>query len=490
MTENKDYKTILIENTIKCIDAVLVIVLLIVSWDFYRRGGTLRIDKILLPEFSIMEWLYLLLLALLWNCIFSLMHMNNLSALKNESWQELGLRVFFSVTIGAILVVPCADLVDMGQTSRNFILVFWGASMITFYVYRIILALILSWKDMHHSKLSHALIVGLNARSTSLSRNLTRPESKYHFLGFVDDNIGDDRVDNQLQDYDVKKPLSLICSLTEFEEYISKNHVDEVFVTLPVRSFYDEIFRIINVCTTQGIKTRLINDLFDFKINISNYVDENLSGYMIDYDKIKRPALQTDLKRIFDIVVSLSALIILFPVFLIIAAAIYFDDGSPVFFLQQRIGRNKRRFKLFKFRTMVRNAEKIQSELEVLNEVNGATFKITDDPRIIKVGKFLRKSSLDEIPQFMNVLIGNMSIVGPRPLPIRDFDRFYKNTHRRRFSIKPGITCLWQISGRNEIDFEDWMELDLQYIENWNLYKDFLILLKTIPVVLCGKGAK
>ncbi|MCI5144035.1 MAG: sugar transferase, partial [Candidatus Electrothrix sp. AR3] len=134
--------------------------------------------------------------------------------------------------------------------------------------------------------------------------------------------------------------------------------------------------------------------------------------------------------------------------------------------------------------------EKLQVQLEEQNEIQGAAFKMTEDPRVTKIGKILRRTSLDEIPQFVNVLIGNMSIIGPRPLPIRDFERFYKNNHRRRFSVKPGITGLWQISGRSDIDFEDWMNLDLQYIADWSLWMDFKILFKTIFVVFHGTGAK
>ena len=144
---------------------------------------------------------------------------------------------------------------------------------------------------------------------------------------------------------------------------------------------------------------------------------------------------------------------------------------------------------MLKFRTMVRNADQQQSLLEDQNEADGPAFKITNDPRITQVGKFLRKTSLDEIPQFLNVFMGSMSIVGPRPLPIRDFKLFYQNEHRRRFSKKPGITGLWQVGGRNEQDFEEWMRLDLEYVDNWSLILNLKIIIKTIFVVLSRKGA-
>jgi lipopolysaccharide/colanic/teichoic acid biosynthesis glycosyltransferase len=165
------------------------------------------------------------------------------------------------------------------------------------------------------------------------------------------------------------------------------------------------------------------------------------------------------------------------------------DSDGPAIFSQERIGLNKRRFRLYKFRSMVQNAEKLQAQLESLNEVKGPVFKITDDPRITGVGRFLRKTSIDELPQFFNVLKGDMSLVGPRPLPVRDYSGFNNDWQRRRFSVRPGITCLWQVSGRSSVSFEQWMRLDIQYIDHWSLWLDIKILAKTIPAVLKGSGA-
>jgi lipopolysaccharide/colanic/teichoic acid biosynthesis glycosyltransferase len=158
-------------------------------------------------------------------------------------------------------------------------------------------------------------------------------------------------------------------------------------------------------------------------------------------------------------------------------------------FVQKRLGLNKRPFHIYKFRTMVATAEQQVHELEHLNEVSGPVFKIKDDPRITPIGKLLRKTSIDELPQLFNVLEGEMSLVGPRPLPIRDYEGFSEDWQRRRFSVRPGITCLWQIKGRSSIPFEKWMQLDLQYIDRWSLWLDFEILARTIPAVLKGSGA-
>jgi lipopolysaccharide/colanic/teichoic acid biosynthesis glycosyltransferase len=160
-----------------------------------------------------------------------------------------------------------------------------------------------------------------------------------------------------------------------------------------------------------------------------------------------------------------------------------------VFFLQERLGLGKRKFKIYKFRTMVTNAEELIGNLEHLNQSQGPTFKLRNDPRITRLGAFLRKTSLDELPQFINVLLGHMSLVGPRPLPLRDYRGFSEDWHRRRFSVKPGMTCLWQVMGRSSVSFDRWMELDMSYIDTWSIWLDFKILFQTITVVLRGSGA-
>jgi exopolysaccharide biosynthesis polyprenyl glycosylphosphotransferase len=199
--------------------------------------------------------------------------------------------------------------------------------------------------------------------------------------------------------------------------------------------------------------------------------------------------LQLLAKRAVDTVVSLAALIVLAPLMVTVAILIKVTSPGPVFFAQDRVGMNQRRFRIYKFRSMCIDAEEKKKELAHLNEIaDGPAFKMKNDPRITKIGRFIRKTSIDELPQLFNVLHGEMSLVGPRP-PLPDEVKKYEWLFRKRLSVKPGITCVWQISGRSNITFERWMEMDNEYIENWSIWLDIKILFKTVPAVLLGRGA-
>lgn len=193
-------------------------------------------------------------------------------------------------------------------------------------------------------------------------------------------------------------------------------------------------------------------------------------------------------KRCFDAMMAAVALLLLSPVFLVIAAAIRLEGSGPIFYCSSRVGRGARKFRFYKFRSMVVGADTYRDHLLHQNEADGPVFKIADDPRITRVGRFLRRSSLDELPQFWNVLIGDMSLVGPRP-PIPDEVLNYEAWQLRRLSVRPGITCLWQISGRSRIGFDEWMRLDMEYIDRQSFGLDLAILARTLPAVLSGEGA-
>jgi exopolysaccharide biosynthesis polyprenyl glycosylphosphotransferase len=276
--------------------------------------------------------------------------------------------------------------------------------------------------------------------------------------------------------------------LEQLNSVIADQPVDEVLVALPMDKYGPLIEAIVRQCEEQGIIVRVRTEMSGLQIGRS-YMDELHGVPVLTVQSGPVDGWQLIMKRIIDILGSAGLLLVLLPLFAIAALLIKFDSRGPILFAQERVGYNKRRFKVLKFRTMSVDAEKQQHIYEHLNEVEGPVFKIKKDPRITRVGAFLRRFSIDELPQLVNVLKGDMSLVGPRPLPVRDVERIDKQWHRRRFSIKPGITCLWQVNGRSNIGFNDWVRMDLDYIDKWSLGLDLLILMKTIPAVLKGPGA-
>ena len=253
---------------------------------------------------------------------------------------------------------------------------------------------------------------------------------------------------------------------------------------------FEQVEYVIRACELEGVEVWLIADFFSTQISRTS-LDELLGRPLLIFRTAPEASWQGLAKQLMDLLGALILLALLAPLFLAIAVAIKLTTRGPVFFRQQRSGLSGAPFTLYKFRTMVTNAEQFQHELAAMNEMSGPVFKVTNDPRVTPIGKFLRKYSLDELPQLFNVLRGEMSLVGPRPLPVDEVKRFDNLAHRRRLSVKPGLTCLWQISGRNQIsDFKEWVRLDLEYIDNWSLWLDLKILILTIPVVLRGTGAK
>jgi exopolysaccharide biosynthesis polyprenyl glycosylphosphotransferase len=376
--------------------------------------------------------------------------------------------------LGTCVIGGITGLFYPGLHNSYFILVFWVSAAILTITARMTLRLILIAVRYRGRNLRHIVVLGTNERAVRFAEKIrAHKDMGYNILGFVDNEF-------------VAKGehTELLSDLDRFSEV-----VDEVVVALPMPSFYRETREILGLCEEQGIKVRFITDmLFDLSHVKSTieYMDDTpiLTLYMGPHD-----GFLLRIKRIMDITISALALILLAPLFVMIGILIKIDLRGPIFFVQERVGYNKRRFEFYKFRTMTSDAEKRQAEMEHLNEVSGPVFKIKDDPRVTKIGKILRKTSMDELPQLFNVLKGDMSFVGPRPLPIRDYKRFEKNWQKRRLSVRPGLTCLWQIQGRNELSFEKWIELDMEYIDHWSLLLDLKILVKTIPAVVRGTGA-
>jgi len=279
----------------------------------------------------------------------------------------------------------------------------------------------------------------------------------------------------------------LINSEEDIFKKIVLKGIDDIFYCMPVSDTHYDVEKIIMEAEQIGISVHILQEEFFESIKETDFLNRKFDNSFVTHQTTPAKYLSLKIKEIFDIFFSTLILVVTIPVMVLISILIKLEDGGPVFFKQERVGQNGRRFVCFKFRSMIPNAEKLLDELHHQNESDGPTFKIENDPRITKIGKFLRKTSLDEFPQFYNVIKGEMSVVGPRP-PLLSEVKQYEKYQLRRLSMKPGITCIWQVSGRNSVSFAEWMKMDLDYIDKWSLSLDVKIILKTIGVVFKANG--
>ena len=400
--------------------------------------------------------------------------------LVRGEWKEIGIAVLMS----SMVLLATTMALPLQQGSKKAVLLFALYSGLLIWLGRMLIRAILGTVSHRTRDRQHLLLVGSNARACEFAtRIVTKPQLGYHLLGYIDDpHPGQSSTT-------LTYPLRFLGTLQEFDVIIDREPVDAVMVALPIRSCYEQMQWIIARCELQGIPVHLLADFFPLKI-VRPWPTEFEGVPLLTLAAGPSAAWHDTLKRLFDIVVAIGMVGLLAPVLLLTAFVIKISaPADPVFFIQTRVGHHRRRFKMLKFRTMVPQAEQLQAQLEPLNEAQGPVFKIKNDPRVTTVGHFLRKTSLDELPQLFNVLKGDMSLVGPRPLPVRDVERFEAAWLKRRFSVKPGMTCLWQVNGRSETAFDEWIAQDLAYIDQWSFGLDVKILLKTIPVVLRGTGA-
>jgi len=324
-----------------------------------------------------------------------------------------------------------------------------------------------------------AIIVGSGRRASKAWRGVrTRYYSSIKVLGFVDDR------DTSEMPMDVARRY--LGSVDDLNDLLLNEVVDVILIAMPMRSCYPLMQRAVHLAEDVGVQVVCLEDIYSTRrhpIDRSQAIFRDLAPQQEHY--LKRLLI----KRVVDISGAVGGLLLLAPLFLCIAVGVKLSSKGPVFFHQQRCGHRRRYFKMIKFRSMVDNAEHMLPGLELQNEANGPIFKMRADPRVTNFGRFLRKTSLDELPQLWNVLVGDMSLVGPRPMSSRDVSLFHEAPLMRRFSVKPGITGLWQVNGRSNVGFDEWMALDRRYIDRWTLLLDFKILARTLSVVLKRSGA-
>jgi exopolysaccharide biosynthesis polyprenyl glycosylphosphotransferase len=418
-------------------------------------------------------------MLLVWYVVFNLQGIYRSHRLSGfaEELKEIARAVF----LASLMLLMVAQI----GTWRTITL--WTAACVGFFglalivSMRVLLRLNLRRLRLRGHNIKTLLIVGGGPRARWFANEVReRIDLGYRIIGYVDD-------ETNFNGHGLKG-VPRLGDVNDLPSIIANDVIDEVFVALPIKSQYSQIETAINLLEEQGIMVHMLTDHFPHRLARS-HPSEFEGAPVLSIHSAPPVTWRTEIKRMLDIVVATSSLLVLSPLFAIVALAIKLDSQGPVLFVQNRVGFNKRRFRMIKFRTMCIDAEARMQELEHLNEKTGPIFKITNDPRTTRVGKWLRKASIDELPQLLNVLLGDMSIVGPRPLSVRDAIRMEVAWQKRRFSVKPGLTCLWQVSGRSNLSFEQWMQLDLEYIDRWSLGLDGIILLRTIPAILLARGA-
>jgi len=387
------------------------------------------------------------------------------------------------VIAGNVLLATIAYLVPLRQLSRSWFILFAILSAILLLMEKIALRIIARYVRSKGLNYRTVMIVGTGRRGLEIARMLREHKYwGYKLIGFVSDGH---RLPNGWARYRVFGNVPELKTILESQQQ-AQEPVDEIVFAV-TRKKLDEMKQIFLMCEELGIRTRVAMNFFQNRV--ARIEIEELEGVpFLTFTTTPSDETQLAFKRLLDIAVSVLILTLAAPMILLAALAIKLSSPGSVFFKQRRVGLNGRSFTLYKFRTMIEDAHERRLEVSHLNEMTGPVFKAKDDPRVTGVGRVLRRFSLDELPQLWNVLKGDMSLVGPRP-PIPEEVASYHRWHRRRLSMKPGLTCLWQISGRNNIDFDKWMQLDLQYIDNWSPSLDLKILLRTIPAVLSGRGA-
>lgn len=470
MTKNKAY-------FIKQINIIADIVITVFSFiiAYHIRDNYFSSTYGRLPNIKHYIWVLWVIIPILPICmqVFNLYNYKNLFRFK----KNIFIRLMGAVSLASLLISTTIYLSGEGSFSRLFFGIFALTNFTLLYLEKLIFIFVLNTfktKKIHHRRV---IAAGNLDKIKSFEKYISdHPELMIDIIGIIPFDHGTNCKEDRV-----------LGNMDNLVEIVKEHVVDEVVFT-STREYLDEIEKYAVELESMGLTVNFIADLYNFKISKTE-VNKIGDLPVITFHTVSLDEWQNFFKRLLDIVGAIVGLFITGIVLIFVGPAIKLESKGPIFFSQDRVGKNGRIFKCYKFRSMYIDAEERKKELMKYNEMKGAMFKIKDDPRITKVGKFLRATSLDELPQFWNVLMGDMSLVGTRPPTVDEVEQ-YKNYHRRRISIKPGITGMWQVSGRNEInDFEEIVKMDISYIDNWSIWLDIKILFKTIFVVLTKAGA-
>lgn len=467
-----DDRTQRLKNVTMLLDIGLTIIVFIGS---VFLASVMRKDLVadFLSHFAILP-----LIIALWE--FSLSYYGGYSSPRGESLFDYAMSVMKAVATGTAVLLTLLFLLKIQYVSRSVIITFAILNIIALFGVRACVTGYFRRSLKRGENYLKVLVIGTGNRAKHLVETLRQnTEWGLTIIGHLDTDAG------LIGEKVLGSPV--LGVVDDIHAVLKAHVVDEVIFAIP-RAMIPNVDKIAFACEEEGVRLRMMADVFDVHVARIKLVEVGTVP-LLTLDPVAIQEWEILVKRVFDLFVSICALPVFLPVMLATAVAIKLDSPGPVFFTQERVGLNKRLFRMFKFRSMVTGSEQMMKDLEHLNEAEGPIFKIAKDPRVTRVGKFIRKTSIDELPQIINVIRGEMSLVGPRPMSIRDVDLFDKGIQRKRFSVKPGLTCVWQVSGRSQLPFAKWLELDLFYIENRSLTLDIKILFKTIPVVLKGSGA-
>jgi exopolysaccharide biosynthesis polyprenyl glycosylphosphotransferase len=390
------------------------------------------------------------------------------------------LRDSFKQSLSGVIGLVLVDFALRLDLSRSFLGMFAGISWLLLCLFRLKAGALVGWIRREFGAIHYVLVVGTGERAIELGRALER-SARYgiRLIGFVTDDPSYPEVAINLGSCYRVHPMSALPSL------LDKHVIDEVLIAVESRRL-PEMEELLLLCDEDGVRTRVAVDVFAH-VNSDVYLDRLEHLPLLTFAAAPHDEILLFCKRVIDVFISIAGLVMLSPLMLAVAALVKFTSQGPIVFRQVRCGLNGRRFVFYKFRSMVDNAEQMKPALAHLNHKEIA-FKIRNDPRTTLVGRYLRRFSIDEWPQLWNVLKGDMSLVGPRPAVPEEVEQ-YKRWQRRRLRMRPGLTCLWALEGRDHLDFDTWMKKDMEYIDNWSLALDWKILLRTIPRILSGRGA-
>jgi exopolysaccharide biosynthesis polyprenyl glycosylphosphotransferase len=421
---------------------------------------------------------YLVIAVLLVPIWFGLLELFELGAMARiQKYFHLVKKYVFVLSIGSVILMFLSEILVYEWLTVKIIIKFSVLNYFILTTQKIAGRMVLRYFRRRGYNTRQILIIADESSSSFINQILETGDWGYKIWGIMTDS---EKIKSEFGN-----KIPIYSEDENFAQLIDEKIIDQVFYCKQEFNTRN-IKRMVKECREVGVIFNIHNKVLSFnglspKLYFLNH------QFFISFRNTPENYLALKIKGSLDFFLSVLILILISPLMLAIAIAIKLDDGGPVFFKQVRVGRHGRLFKCLKYRTMVTNAEELKEKLLELNEQDGPVFKIKNDPRITRVGRFLRKTSLDELPQFFNVLIGDMSIVGPRP-PVPSEVKQYKRHLNRRLSINPGITCTWQVSGRNNIPFDKWMEMDMEYIDNWSLMLDFIIILKTVRVIFARNG--